>query len=227
MDPATLAQIAATHPLVRTVESGEEPTGPAAEAIRRQVESLLAIDMEDPELHEAMDVVADLWKSKGMGNTAENRRNLRSDLERQAVERCEDFVRQMAPMRDMLRQAEANADLLDKQAQESVEDLERTDAETRRVVAAHEQLLATRDQLQSTLDGEQAVMLRQLEASMPDLERQKALRHHLSGKVRLPAITTHHLCTQGILRAFASSTVHARTHERLGWSLSRQHSHLS
>ena len=122
MDPATLAQIAATHPLVRTVESGEEPTGPAAEAIRRQVESLLAIDMEDPELHEAMDVVADLWKSKGMGNTAENRRNLRSDLERQAVERCEDFVRQMAPMRDMLRQAEANADLLDRQAQ----DLERT-----------------------------------------------------------------------------------------------------
>ena len=116
MDPATLAQIAATHPLVRTVESGEEPTGPAAEAIRRQVESLLAIDMEDPELHEAMDVVADLWKSKGMGNTAENRRNLRSDLERQAVERCEDFVRQMAPMRDMLRQAEANADLLDRQA---------------------------------------------------------------------------------------------------------------
>ena len=108
MDPATLAQIAATHPLVRTVESGEEPTGPAAEAIRRQVESLLSIDMEDPELHEAMDVVADLWKSKGMGNTAENRRNLRSDLERQAVERCEDFVRQMAPMRDMLRQAEAN-----------------------------------------------------------------------------------------------------------------------
>ena len=103
MDPATLAQIAATHPLVRTVESGEEPTGPAAEAIRRQVESLLAIDMEDPELHEAMEVVADLWKSKGMGNTAENRRNLRSDLERQAVERCEDFVRQMAPMRDMLR----------------------------------------------------------------------------------------------------------------------------
>ena len=124
MDPATLAQIAATHPLVKTVESGEEPTGPAAEAIRRQVESLLAIDMEDPELHEAMDVVADLWKSKGMGNTAENRRNLRSDLERQAVERCEDFVRQMAPMRDMLRQAEANADLLDRQAQASVEDLE-------------------------------------------------------------------------------------------------------
>ena len=153
MDPATLAQIAATHPLVKTVESGEEPTGPAAEAIRRQVESLLAIDMEDPELHEAMDVVADLWKSKGMGNTAENRRNLRSDLERQAVERCEDFVRQMAPMRDMLRQAEANADLLDKQAQESVEDLERTDAETRRVVAAHEQLLATRDQLQREHDA--------------------------------------------------------------------------
>ena len=60
-----------------------------------------------------------------------------------------------------------------------------------------------------------------------DLERQKALRHQLSGKVRLPAITTHHLCTQGILRAFASSTAHARTHERLGWSLSRQHSHLS
>ena len=153
MDPATLAQIAATHPLVRTVESGEEPTGPAAEAIRRQVESLLAIDMEDPELHEAMDVVADLWKSKGMGNTAENRRNLRSDLERQAVERCEDFVRQMAPMRDMLRQAEANADLLDKQAQESVEDLEKTDAETRRVVAAHEQLLETRDQLQREHDA--------------------------------------------------------------------------
>ena len=48
MDPATLAQIAATHPLVKTVESGEEPTGPSAEAIRRQVESLLAIDMEDP-----------------------------------------------------------------------------------------------------------------------------------------------------------------------------------
>mgnify|MGYP001501145064 CR=1 FL=1 len=138
--------------LVKTVESGEEPTGPAAEAIRRQVESLLAIDMEDPELHEAMDVVADLWKSKGMGNTAENRRNLRSDLERQAVERCEDFVRQMAPMRDMLRQAEANADLLDKQAQASVEDLEKTDAETRRVVAAHEQLLATRDQLQREHD---------------------------------------------------------------------------
>ena len=153
MDPATLAQIAATHPLVKTVESGEEPTGPAAEAIRRQVESLLAIDMEDPELHEAMDVVADLWKSKGMSNTAENRRNLRSDLERQAVERCEDFVRQMAPMRDMLRQAEANADLLDRQAQDSVEDLERTDAETRRVVAAHEQLLATRDQLQREHDA--------------------------------------------------------------------------
>ena len=158
MDPATLAQIAATHPLVRTVESGEEPTGPAAEAIRRQVESLLAIDMEDPELHEAMDVVADLWKSKGMGNTAENRRNLRSDLERQAVERCEDFVRQMAPMRDMLRQAEANADLLDRQAQDSVEDLERTDAETRRVVAAHEQLLETRDQLQREHDA--AVVVR-------------------------------------------------------------------
>ena len=29
-----------------------------------------------------------------------------------------------------------------------------------------------------------------------DLERQKALRHHLSGKVRLPASTTHHLRTQ-------------------------------
>ena len=88
-----------------------------------------------------------------MGNTAENRRNLRSDLERQAVERCEDFVRQMAPMRDMLRQAEANADLLDRQAQASVEDLEKTDAETRRVVAAHEQLLATRDQLQREHDA--------------------------------------------------------------------------
>ena len=64
-----------------------------------------------------------------------------------------------------------------------------------------------------------------------DLERQKAIRHHLSGKVRLRASTTHHLRTQeletGILRAFASSTVHARTQERLGWSLSRQHSHLS
>ena len=64
-----------------------------------------------------------------------------------------------------------------------------------------------------------------------DLERQKAIRHHLSGKVRLRASTTHHLRTQeletGILRAFASSTVHARPQERLGWSLTRQHSHLS
>ena len=67
MDPATLAQIAATHPLVRTVESGEEPTGPAAEAIRRQVESLLAIDMEDPELHEAMETLDEHASQIGSG----------------------------------------------------------------------------------------------------------------------------------------------------------------
>jgi len=153
MDPSALAALAATHPLVKTVESGEEPTGPAAEAVRRQVESLLAIDMEDPEFLEAMDVVADLWASKGMGNTAENRRNLRSDMERAGVEKCEAFVRQMAPMRAALRQAEANAEALDRQAQASVEDLERTDAETRRVVAAHEKLLETRNRLQRQHDA--------------------------------------------------------------------------
>ena len=63
-----------------------------------------------------------------------------------------------------------------------------------------------------------------------DLERQKAIRHHLSGKVRLRASTTHHLrtqeCRQASLRAFASPTVHARTKERLGWSLTCQYSHL-
>ncbi|KAH8092732.1 hypothetical protein JL720_4892 [Aureococcus anophagefferens] len=81
------------------------PTGPAADLLRRKVKETLELDLDAPELHDALEVVSEFWQ----GNTAENRRNLRSDLERRTVEQAEAFVAHYRPLRDALAGSEAMA----------------------------------------------------------------------------------------------------------------------
>ena len=84
----------------------EAPSSAAQELLRRKVKETLELDLDSPELMDALEVVAEMWTD---GNTAENRRNLRSDLERRTVEQAEAFVEHYRPLRDALAGSEAMA----------------------------------------------------------------------------------------------------------------------
>ena len=108
------------------------PTGPAADLLRRKVKETLELDLDAPELHDALEVVSEFWQ----GNTAENRRNLRSDLERRTVEQAEAFVEHYRPLRDALAGSEAMAAELEAHVAATARELREREAENRRVVAA-------------------------------------------------------------------------------------------
>ena len=126
------------------LDDGDGPAQSATvEMLRRKVKKTLALDLESPELMDALEVVSEFWQ----GNTPENRQNLRSDLERRNVERAEAFVEHFAPLRDALLDSERNAEALETEVATTLAELRESDAEARRVVAAHDALCAKRDDL--------------------------------------------------------------------------------
>ena len=109
VDPATLAQIAATHPLVRTVESGEEPLArpprPSDDRWRVCWPSTWRTRAARPWMW---------WLTCGRAKAWATRQESKEFAERPRApgrRAVRGFCGQMAPMRDV-RQAEANADLL-------------------------------------------------------------------------------------------------------------------
>ncbi|KAK7253503.1 intra-Golgi vesicle-mediated transport protein [Aureococcus anophagefferens] len=132
------------------------PTGPAADLLRRKVKETLELDLDAPELHDALEVVSEFWQ----GNTAENRRNLRSDLERRTVEQAEAFVAHYRPLRDALAGSEAMAAELEAHVAATARELRDREAENRRVVAAHDALVAERDALAAKREATVAFLAR-------------------------------------------------------------------
>ena len=132
------------------------PTGPAADLLRRKVKETLELDLDAPELHDALEVVSEFWQ----GNTAENRRNLRSDLERRTVEQAEAFVEHYRPLRDALAGSEAMAAELEAHVAATAGELREREAENRRVVAAHDALVAERDALAAKREATVAFLAR-------------------------------------------------------------------
>ena len=106
--------------------------------IARKVKRVLELRSDTPEMTEALDTITDFWS----GNTAENRRNLRSDLERSNVAAAEEFLAAFAPVRTALLSTERRAASLETQIGGVLAHLAKTDCESKRVIAEHDALAA-------------------------------------------------------------------------------------
>ncbi|KAJ8605156.1 hypothetical protein CTAYLR_000341 [Chrysophaeum taylorii] len=103
--------------------------------IERKVKRILEVRLDDPELLEALEVVGEFWTE----NTAENRRNLRSSLERRSVELAERFLVEFGPVKEALARVERRSAQLEAHVGKVSAEVRRCDDECRAAVALEEE----------------------------------------------------------------------------------------
>ncbi|KAJ1448494.1 oligomeric Golgi complex subunit 6 [Pelagophyceae sp. CCMP2097] len=104
--------------------------------LEKKVARIVNLRTDTPEMSEALATVGELWG----GDTAETRRNLRSDLERRNVEVAEAFVLAFAPVRAALLQVDSKTASLEARAQDMLAQVQSADKDARRLVAEYDGL---------------------------------------------------------------------------------------
>lgn len=110
--------------------------------MERKIKRVTALRLDDPSMRSALDVVGEFYTE----NTAEARRQLKSNVERRQVEYAEKFLRQFAPVKEALLAVERRAVQLESHVSGVASSVRSADDSCRLVLAEYRALEERRDE---------------------------------------------------------------------------------